>query len=184
MKKKLKAIIIIMIVIFFIPTLLNAEGEEVGSSTPVGASTPLMLTLPSDMYLFGFSSDDSGSNDISDVSFSYYSHDIGINGYSYLGKAQFSVYWKVASRLNIRLILDSVPEGLSDGNSIMKFVQMSDGTRMVLSSGKNNVTTINSSNGVNYGVVNYSAFISMDGVKKSNSNSNFTAQLILKVEVI
>ena len=180
MKTKLKAIIIIMIVIFFIPILLNAEGEEVGSSTP------LMLTLPSDMYLFGFSSDDSGSNDISGstVRFSYYSHNIGINGYSYLGKAQFSVYWKVASRLNIRLILDSVPEGLSDGNSIMKFVQMTDGTRMVLSSGKNIVTTINSSNGVSYGVVNYSAFISMDGVKKSNSNSNFTAQLILKVEVI
>ena len=186
MKKKLKAIIIIMIVIFFIPTLLNAEGEEVGSSTPVGYSTTLMLTLPSDMYLFGFSSDDSGSNDISGstVRFSYYSHNIGINGYSYLGKAQFSVYWKVASRLNIRLILDSVPEGLSDGNSIMKFVQMADGTRMVLSSGKNIVTTINSSNGVSYGVVNYSAFISMDGVKKSNSNSNFTAQLTLKVEVI
>ena len=184
MKKKLKAIIIIMIVIFFIPTLLNAEGEEVGSSTPVGYSTTLMLTLPSDMYLFGFSSDDSGSNDISGstVRFSYYSHNIGINGYSYLGKAQFSVYWKVASRLNIRLILDSVPEGLSDENSIMKFVQMSDGTRMVLSSGKNNVTTINSSNGVNYGVVNYSAFISMNGVKKSNSD--FTAQLTLKVEVI
>lgn len=180
MKNKLKAIIIIMIVIFFIPILLDAEGEEVGSSTP------LMLTLPSDMYLFGFSSDDSGSNDISGstVRFSYYSHNIGINGYSYLGKAQFSVYWKVASRLNIRLILDSVPEGLSDGNSIMKFVQMADGTRMVLSSGKNIVTTINSSNGVSYGVVNYSAFISMDGVKKSNSNSNFTAQLILKVEVI
>ena len=101
-----------------------------------------------------------------------------------MGKAQFSVYWKVASRLNIRLILDSVPEGLSDGNSIMKFVQMADGTRMVLSSGKNIVTTINSSNGVSYGVVNYSAFISMDGVQKSNSNSNFTAQLTLKVEVI
>ena len=66
----------------------------------------------------------------------------------------------------------------------MKFVQMADGTRMVLSSGKNIVTTINSSNGVSYGVVNYSAFISMDGVKKSNSNSNFTAQLTLKVEVI
>ena len=62
------------------------------------------------------------------------------------------------------------------------FLQMDDGTRMVLSSGKNIVTTINSSNGVSYGVVNYSAFISMDGVKKSNSD--FTAQLTLKVEVI
>ena len=180
MKKELKAVIIIMIVMFFIPTLLSAVVTEVGSSTP------LNLTLPSDMYLFGFSSDDSGTVDISGSSlgFSYSSHSISTSGYSYLGKAQFSVYWKVASRLNIRLILDSVPEGLSDGNSIMKFVQMSDGTRMVLSSGKNNVTTINSSNGVNYGVVNYSAFISMDGVKKSNSNSNFTAQLTLKVEVI
>ena len=180
MKKELKAVIIIMIVMFFFPTLLSAV------VTKVGSSTPLNLTLPSDMYLFGFSSDDSGTVDISGSSlgFSYSSHSISTSGYSYLGKAQFSVYWKVASRLNIRLILDSVPEGLSDGNSIMKFVQMSDGTRMVLSSGKNNVTTINSINGVNYGVVNYSAFISMDGVKKSNSNSNFTAQLILKVEVI
>lgn len=178
MKKELKAVIIIMIVMFFIPTLLSAVVTEVGSSTP------LNLTLPSDMYLFGFSSDDSGTVDISGSSlgFSYSSHSISTSGYSYLGKAQFSVYWKVASRLNIRLILDSVPEGLSDGNSIMKFVQMADGTRMVLSSGKNNVTTINSINGVNYGVVNYSAFISMDGVK--NSNSDFTAQLTLKVEVI
>ena len=178
MKKELKAVIIIMIVMFFIPTLLSAVVTEVGSSTP------LNLTLPSDMYLFGFSSDDSGTVDISGSSlrFSYSSHNISTSGYSYLGKAQFSVYWKVASRLNIRLILDSVPEGLSDGNSIMKFVQMADGTRMVLSSGKNIVTTINSSNGVSYGVVNYSAFISMDGVK--NSNSSFTAQLTLKVEVI
>ena len=180
MKKELKAVIIIMIVMFFIPTLLSAV------VTKVGSSTPLNLTLPSDMYLFGFSSDDSGTVDISGSSlgFSYSSHSISTSGYSYFGKAQFSVYWKVASRLNIRLILDSVPEGLSDGNSIMKFVQMADGTRMVLSSGKNIVTTINSSNGVSYGVVNYSAFISMDGVKKSNSNSNFTAQLTLKVEVI
>ena len=180
MKKELKTVIIIMIVMFFIPTLLSAVVTEVGSSTP------LNLTLSSDMYLFGFSSDDSGTVDISGSSlgFSYSSHSISTSGYSYLGKAQFSVYWKVASRLNIRLILDSVPEGLSDGNSIMKFVQMADGTRMVLSSGKNIVTTINSSNGVSYGVVNYSAFISMDGVKKSNSNSNFTAQLTLKVEVI
>ena len=75
MKKELKAVIIIMIVMFFIPTLLSAVVTEVGSSTP------LMLTLPSDMYLFGFSSDDSGSNDISGstVRFSYYSHNIGIN---------------------------------------------------------------------------------------------------------
>ena len=180
MKKELKAVIIIVIVMFFIPTLLSAVVTEVGSSTP------LNLTLPSDMYLFGFSSDDSGTVDISGSSlgFSYSSHSISTSGYSYLGKAQFSVYWKVASRLNIRLILDSVPEGLSDGNSIMRFVQMADDTRMVLSSGKNIVTTINSINGVSYGVVNYSAFISMDGVKKSNSNSNFTAQLTLKVEVI
>ena len=180
MKKKLKAIIILIVVMFFIPTLLSAEVKEVGSSTS------LNLTLPSDMYLFGFSSDDAGTTDISGSTLSvpYSSHDISTTGYSYLGKVQFSIYWKVASRQNIRLILDNVPEGLSDGNSIMKFVQMSDGTRMVLSSGKNNVTTINSSNGVNYGVVNYSAFISMDGVKKSNSNSNFTAQLTLKVEVI
>ena len=182
MKKKLKAIIIIMIVMFFIPTLLSAVVTEVGSSTP------LMLTLPSDMYLFGFSSDDSGSNDISGstVRFSYYSHNIGINGYSYLGKAQFSVYWKVASRLNIRLILDSVPEGLSDGNSTMKFIYKtdeSDDTRIILSSGKNTVATINSSDGINFGVAKYSAFISMDGVKMI-PNSNFTAQLTLKVEVI
>ena len=178
MKKELKAIIIIMIVMFFIPTLLSAV------VTKVGSSTPLNLTLPSDMYLFGFSSDDAGTTDISGSTLSvpYSSHDISTTGYSYLGKVQFSIYWKVASRQNIRLILDNVPEGLSDGNSIMKFVQMSDGTRMVLSSGKNNVTTINSSNGVNYGVVNYSAFISMNGVKKSNSD--FTAQLTLKVEVI
>ena len=180
MKKKLKAIIILIVVMFFIPTLLSAEVKEVGSSTS------LNLTLPSDMYLFGFSSDDAGTTDISGSTLSvpYSSHDISTTGYSYLGKVQFSIYWKVASRQNIRLILDNVPEGLSDGNSIIKFVQMSDGTRMVLSSGKNIVTTINSSNGVSYGVVNYSAFISMDGVKKSNSNSNFTAQLILKVEVI
>lgn len=163
---------------FFIPTLLSAEVKEVGSSTS------LNLTLPSDMYLFGFSSDDAGTTDISGSTLRvpYSSHDISTTGYSYLGKVQFSIYWKVASRQNIRLILDNVPEGLSDGNSIMKFVQMSDGTRMVLSSGKNNVTTINSSKGVNYGVVNYSAFISMNGVKKSNSD--FTAQLTLKVEVI
>ena len=178
MKKKLKAIIILIVVMFFIPTLLSAEVKEVGSSTS------LNLTLPSDMYLLGFSSDDAGTTDISGSTLSvpYSSHDISTTGYSYLGKVQFSIYWKVASRQNIRLILDNVPEGLSDGNSIIKFVQMSDGTRMVLSSGKNNVTTINSSNGVNYGVVNYSAFISMDGVK--NSNSDFTAQLTLKVEVI
>ena len=178
MKKKLKTIIILIVVMFFIPTLLSAEVKEVGSSTS------LNLTLPSDMYLLGFSSDDAGTTDISGSTLSvpYSSHDISTTGYSYLGKVQFSIYWKVASRQNIRLILDNVPEGLSDGNSIMKFVQMSDGTRMVLSSGKNNVTTINSSNGVNYGVVNYSAFISMDGVK--NSNSDFTAQLTLKVEVI
>lgn len=178
MKKELKAVIIIMIVMFFITTLLSAV------VTKVGSSTPLNLTLPSDMYLFGFSSDDAGTTDISGSTLSvpYSSHDISTTGYSYLGKVQFSIYWKVASRQNIRLILDNVPEGLSDGNSIMKFVQMSDGTRMVLSSGKNNVTTINSSNGVNYGVVNYSAFISMNGVKKSNSD--FTAQLTLKVEVI
>ena len=178
MKKKLKAIIILIVVMFFIPTLLSAEVKEVGSSTS------LNLTLPSDMYLFGFSSDDAGTTDISGSTLSvpYSSHDISTTGYSYLGKVQFSIYWKVASRQNIRLILDNVPEGLSDGNSIIKFVQMSDGTRMVLSSGKNNVTTINSSNGVNYGVVNYSAFISMNGVKKSNSD--FTAQLTLKVEVI
>ena len=178
MKKKLKTIIILIVVMFFIPTLLSAEVKEVGSSTS------LNLTLPSDMYLLGFSSDDAGTTDISGSTLSvpYSSHDISTTGYSYLGKVQFSIYWKVASRQNIRLILDNVPEGLSDGNSIMKFVQMSDGTRMVLSSGKNNVTTINSSNGVNYGVVNYSAFISMNGVKKSNSD--FTAQLTLKVEVI
>ena len=171
-------VFIIMIVMFFTPTLLSAEVKEVGSSTS------LNLTLPSDMYLFGFSSDDAGTTDISGSTLSvpYSSHDISTTGYSYLGKVQFSIYWKVASRQNIRLILDNVPEGLSDGNSIIKFVQMSDGTRMVLSSGKNIVTTINSSNGVNYGVVNDSAFISMNGVKKSNSD--FTAQLTLKVEVI
>ena len=179
MKNKLKTTIIIMIVILFIPTLLNAEGEEVGSSTP------LMLTLPSDMYLFGFSSDDSGSNDISGstVRFSYYSHNIGINGYSYLGKAQFSVYWKVASRLNIRLILDNVPEGLTDGNSTMKFIQGKDGTRKILTSGSNTVATINSADGVDFGVANYSAFISMEDVKYSSSSS-FTASLTLKVVVI
>ena len=184
MKKKLKAIIIIMIVIFYIPTLLNAEGEEVGSSMPVGSSTTLMLTLPSDMYLFGFSSDDSGSNDISGstVRFSYYSHNIGINGYSYLGKAQFSVYWKVASRLNVQLILDNVPEGLTDGNSTMKFIQGKDSTRKVLTSGSNTVATINSADGIDFGVANYSAFISMEDVKYSSSS--FTAELTLKVVVI
>ena len=181
MKKALKAVIIIMIVMFFFPTLLSAV------VTKVGSSTPLNLTLPSDMYLFGFSSDDSGTVDISGSSlgFSYSSHSISTSGYSYLGKAQFSVYWKVASRLNIRLILDSVPEGLSDGNSTMKFIYKtdeSDDTRIILSSGKNTVATINSSDGINFGVAKYSAFISMDGVKKSNSN--FTAQLTLKVEVI
>lgn len=182
MKKELKAVIIIMIVMFFIPTLLSAVVTEVGSSTP------LNLTLPSDMYLFGFSSDDSGTVDISGSSlgFSYSSHSISTSGYSYLGKAQFSVYWKVASRLNIRLILDSVPEGLSDGNSTMKFIYKtdeSDDTRIILSSGKNTVATINSSDGINFGVAKYSAFISMDGVKMI-PNSNFTAQLTLKVEVI
>ena len=181
MKKELKTVIIIMIVMFFFPTLLSAV------VTKVGSSTPLNLTLPSDMYLFGFSSDDSGTVDISGSSlgFSYSSHSISTSGYSYLGKAQFSVYWKVASRLNIRLILDSVPEGLSDGNSTMKFIYKtdeSDDTRIILSSGKNTVATINSSDGINFGVAKYSAFISMDGVK--NSNSNFTAQLTLKVEVI
>ena len=181
MKKELKTVIIIMIVMFFIPTLLSAVVTEVGSSTP------LNLTLSSDMYLFGFSSDDSGTVDISGSSlgFSYSSHSISTSGYSYFGKAQFSVYWKVASRLNIRLILDSVPEGLSDGNSTMKFIYKtdeSDDTRIILSSGKNTVATINSSDGINFGVAKYSAFISMDGVKKSNSN--FTAQLTLKVEVI
>ena len=178
MKKELKAIIIIMIVMFFIPTLLSAV------VTKVGSSTPLNLTLPSDMYLFGFSSDDSGTVDISGSSlgFSYSSHSISTSGYSYFGKAQFSVYWKVASRLNIRLILDNVPEGLTDGNSTMKFIQGKDGTRKILTSGSNTVATINSADGVDFGVANYSAFISMVDVKYSSSS--FTAALTLKVVVI
>ena len=181
MKKKLKAIIILIVVMFFIPTLLSAEVKEVGSSTS------LNLTLPSDMYLFGFSSDDAGTTDISGSTLSvpYSSHDISTTGYSYLGKVQFSIYWKVASRQNIRLILDNVPEGLSDGNSTMKFINKTDeldNTRTILSSGTSTVATINSSNGINYGVAKYSAFISMDSVK--NSSSGFTAQLTLKVEVI
>ena len=131
------------------------------------------------LYKFNKSSNDiSGST----VRFSYYSHNIGINGYSYLGKAQFSVYWKVASRLNVQLSLDNVPEGLTDGNSTMKFIQGKDGTRKVLTSGSNTVATINSADGIDFGVANYSAFISMEDVKYSSSS--FTASLTLKVVVI
>ena len=67
----------------------------------------------------------------------------------------------------------------------MKFINKTDAqdnTRTILSSGTSTVATINSSNGINYGVAKYSAFISMDSVK--NSSSSFTAQLTLKVEVI
>ena len=177
MTKRLKATILIILVLFFVPALL-------GAVTEVGTSTPLNLTIPSDKYLFGFSSDDAGSLDISGstLSFSYNSHNISTTGYSYIGKVQFSIYWKVASRLNIRLVLDDVPEGLSDGNSTMKFIQGKDGTRKVLTSGSNTISTINSADGVDFGIENYSAFISMEDVKYSSSI--FTAELTLKVVVI
>ena len=177
MKKKLKTMFMLM---FFISALIFAEVKEVGSSSSIN------LTLPQDMYLFGFSSDDLGTIDISGstLNFSYSSHSITTNGYSYLGRVQFSVYWKVASRLNIRLVLDNVPEGLSDGNSTMKFIQKADEdtSRVILSPGTSTVATINRVDGVDYGVKKYSAFISMEGVKKSSSA--FTAQLTLKVVVI
>ena len=177
MMKKLKATILIFVVLFFVPALVSAV-------TGVGTSTPLNLTIPPDRYLFGFSSDDAGSLDISGSSlrFSYNSHAISTGGYSYTGKVQFSVYWKVASRLNVQLILDNVPEGLTDGNSTMKFIQGKDGTRKILTSGLNTVATINSADGVDFGVANYSAFISMEDVKYSSSR--FTAALTLKVVVI
>ncbi len=178
MTKRLKATILIIVVLFFVPALLSAVTE-------VGTSKSLNLTIPSDKYLFGFSSDDAGSLDISgsSLSFSYNSHAISTGGYSYTGKVQFSVYWKVASRLNVQLILDNVPEGLTDGNSTMKFIQGKDGTRKVLTSGSNTVATINSADGIDFGVANYSAFISMEDVKYSSSSS-FTASLTLKVVVI
>ena len=177
MKKNLKTAIFLIIILLSIQPLFC----EV---TKVGSSTPLKLTIPPDRYLFGFSSDDAGSLDISGSSlrFSYNSHAISTGGYSYTGKVQFSVYWKVASRLNVQLILDNVPEGLTDGNSTMKFIQGKDGTRKILTSGSNTVATINSADGVDFGVANYSAFISMEDVKYSSSS--FTAALTLKVVVI
>lgn len=177
MTKRLKATILIIVVLFFVPALLSAVTE-------VGTSKSLNLTIPSDKYLFGFSSDDAGSTDISGstLRFSYGSHSISTTGYSYIGKVQFSVYWKVASRLNVQLILDNVPEGLTDGNSAMKFIQGKDGTRKILTSGSNTVATINSADGIDFGVANYSAFISMEDVKYSSSS--FTAELTLKVVVI
>ena len=64
----------------------------------------------------------------------------------------------------------------------MKFIQGKDGTRKILTSGSNTVAAINSADGVDFGVANYSAFISMEDVKYSSSS--FTAALTLKVVVI